>query len=221
MRLRIAHPDVNRSQLLCTAEGDDTLRLGLTFVKGIDSRLGSIMLKAREARPFAGLSDVLARSGLSREALENLTRAGAMDSLSDFSDRSTALWQVGTGYVSGVRRGQLALPMAVSDAPGTLAARDRADRMLDEYAMMGLCPDGHVMELVRHELRDVFTSDELLGTKDGDTVRVAGTGRAPAKAAGGGGVPDSGGRVWSDSPGGMAGGMGAAQGRAASYPGGY
>ena len=174
LRLRIAHPDVNRSQLLCTPEGDDTLRLGLTFVKGIDSRLGSIMLKAREARPFAGLSDVLARSGLSREALENLTRAGAMDSLSDFSDRSTALWQVGTGYVSGVRRGQLALPMAVSDAPGTLAARDRADRMLDEYAMMGLCPDGHVMELVRHELRDVFTSDELLGTKDGDTVRVAG-----------------------------------------------
>ncbi len=174
LRLRIAHPDVNRSQLLCTAEDDDTLRLGLTFVKGIDSRLGSIMLQAREARPFAGLSDVLARSGLSREALENLTRAGAMDSLSDFSDRSTALWQVGAGYVSGVRRGQLALPMAVAGAPETLAARDRTDRMLDEYAMMGLCPDGHVMELVRHELTDVFTSDDLQASSDGDTVRVAG-----------------------------------------------
>ena len=33
--LRVAHPDVNRSSLLCTAEGDDTLRLGLTFVKGV------------------------------------------------------------------------------------------------------------------------------------------------------------------------------------------
>ena len=143
-------------------------------MKGIDARLGSAMLAARKDRPFTGLSDVLARSGLSREALENLTRAGGMDGLSDFSDRSTALWQVGAGYVPGVRRGQLALPMAVADAPASLAARERIDRMLDEYAMMGLCPDGHVMELVRHELTDVFSSDELLGTADGDTVRVAG-----------------------------------------------
>lgn len=174
LRLRVAHPDINRSELLCTAEGEDTLRLGLTFVKGIDTRLGVAMLRAREARPFAGLADVLARSGLSRQALENLTRAGAMDRLDDFTDRSTALWQVGAGYVSGVRRGQLALPMAVADAPHSLMDRDRADRMLDEYAMMGLCPDGHVMELVRHELTDVFTSDDLLGARDGDTVRVAG-----------------------------------------------
>ncbi len=174
LRLRVAHPDVNRSDLLCTAEGTDTLRLGLTFVKGINARLGSAMLLARETGLFTGLSDVLARSGLSREALENLTRAGAMDGLSDFTDRSSALWQVGAGYVSGVRRGQLALPMSVAAAPRTLTARDRADRMLDEYAMMGLCPDGHVMELVRRELTDVFTSDDLLGSRDGDTVRVAG-----------------------------------------------
>ena len=174
LRLRVAHPHVNRSQLLCTAEGDDTLRLGLTFVKGIDARLGSALLRARDAAPFAGLSDVLARAGISREALENLTRAGAMDDLSDFTDRSTALWQVGAGYVPGVRRGQLALPMAVANAPDALNARDRAERMLDEYAMMGLCPDGHVMELVRHELTDVLTSDDLLGAGDGDTVRVAG-----------------------------------------------
>ena len=64
--------------------------------------------------------------------------------------------------------------MAVAGAPETLAARDRTDRMLDEYAMMGLCPDGHVMELVRHELTDVFTSDDLQASSDGDTVRVAG-----------------------------------------------
>lgn len=174
LRLCVARPDVNRSELLCTAEGANTLRLGLTFVKGIDTRLGSVLLTAREARAFSGLSDVLARSGLSREALENLTRAGGMDNLSDFIDRSTALWQVGAGYVPGVRRGQLALPMAVANAPSQLTARDRADRMLDEYAMMGLCPDGHVMELVRHELSDVFTSDDLQGSADGDTVRVAG-----------------------------------------------
>ena len=47
--------------------------------------------------------------------------------------------------------------------------------MLDEYAMLGRCPDGHVMELVRPQLgSDVLTSDGLLGCRDGDVARVAG-----------------------------------------------
>ena len=173
--LRVAHPDVNRSELLWAAEGEDTLRLGLTFVKGVDARLGETLLRAREAGPFLDLADLLARSGLPREALENLVRAGAVDSLPGFTDRRAALWQVGAGYVSGARRGQLALPVAVSDAPGGLREADRAERMLDEYAVLGLCPDGHVMELARPSLgQDALTSDGLLGSADGDVVRVAG-----------------------------------------------
>ena len=47
--------------------------------------------------------------------------------------------------------------------------------MLDEYAVLGLCPEGHVMELVRPSLgQDALTSDGLLGSADGDVVRVAG-----------------------------------------------
>ena len=173
--LRVAHPDVNRSELLCAAEGDATLRLGLTFVKGVDARLGETLLRAREAGPFLDLADLLGRSGLPREALENLVRAGAVDNLADSTERRAALWQVGAGYVSGARRGQLALPAAVSDAPGGLREADRAERMLDEYAVLGLCPDGHVMELARPSLgQDVLTSDGLMGAADGDVVRVAG-----------------------------------------------
>ena len=173
--LRVAHPDVNMSELLCTAEGDDTLRLGLTFVKGVDNRLGETLLRAREAGPFANLSDLLARSGLPREALENLAKAGAMDALPGFTDRRSVLWQVGAGYVSGVRRGQLALPLPAANPPAALAGSSRARRMLDEYTMMGLCPDGHVMELLRPQLgADVLNSDDLRGCRDGDVVRVAG-----------------------------------------------
>ncbi len=173
--LRVAHPDVNRSELLFTAEGDDTLRLGLTFVRGVDSRLGETLLRARECGSFADLSDLLARSGLPREALENLVRAGAVDALPDFTDRRSVLWQVGAGRVSGVRRGQLALPLPAADVPKVVAGQGWAERMLDEYAMLGLCPDGHVMELLRPQLGpEVLTSDTAQGCRDGDVVRVAG-----------------------------------------------
>ena len=68
--LRVAHPDVNRSELLCTPEGEETLLLGLTFVKGVDARLGETLLRAREAGEFRDLPDLLAHSGLPREALK-------------------------------------------------------------------------------------------------------------------------------------------------------
>ena len=59
--------------------------------------------------------------------------------------------------------------------PAGLREADRAERMLDEYAVLGLCPDGHVMELARPSLgQDVLTSDGLMGAADGDVVRVAG-----------------------------------------------
>jgi error-prone DNA polymerase len=46
--------------------------------------------------------------------------------------------------------------------------------MLDEYDMLGLCPDGHIMELARHELKGVHSSDTLQSCREGDVVRVAG-----------------------------------------------
>ena len=59
--------------------------------------------------------------------------------------------------------------------PETLSAQSRAERMLDEYAMLGLCPDGQIMELARPLLRpEVLNSDTVSGCRDGDIVRVAG-----------------------------------------------
>ena len=49
INLRVAHPDINGSELLCSAEGERTLRLGLTFVKGVDRRPGEVLLRARLA----------------------------------------------------------------------------------------------------------------------------------------------------------------------------
>ena len=112
---------------------------------------------------------------MSREALENLARAGALDGLPGADSRRSELWQVGVGYRADVRRGQLALPLAGAPAPGGLGVYGRAERILDDYAMPGLCPDGQVMELYRAGLGpEVLTSDTLGRCADGEVVRVAG-----------------------------------------------
>ena len=174
LNLRVLHPDVNLSAARCTDEGDDALRLGLTSVKGVDNRLAERLLFARQAGEFASLGDLVSRSGLQREALEHLVRAGATDALTSGADRRRTLWEVGLLY-RPAGNGQLALPVAFDDAVPTLDPEGRADRMLDEYEMLGLCPGGQVMELIRPHLgKEVVPADGLREFRDGDIVRVAG-----------------------------------------------
>ena len=174
LNLRILHPDVNRSSAKCTAEGADGLRLGLTSVKGVDSRLAERLLFARQVGEFTGLGDLISRSGLQREPLEHLVRAGATDTLTRGADRRRTLWEVGLNY-RPAGGGQLTLPVSFDDAVPALEPESRTERMLDEYEMLGLCPDGQVMELIRPHLgREVLPADRLRDYGDGDIVRVAG-----------------------------------------------
>ena len=173
--LSVAPPCVNRSEAICVMEGAATLRLGLTGVKGVDQRLAETLLQARRGGDFRSVGDLLARGGLPREAYENLARCGAMDALPDVAGRAAALWAVGVGYQAGVRRGQLGLPWAGAGLPAGLPEMGLERRMRDEYRLLGLCPEGHIMELYRAGLGpDVLTSDGLRGCRDGDVVRVAG-----------------------------------------------
>lgn len=83
------------------------------------------------------------------------------------------MWQVGAGYAAAVRRGQLALPTATM--PAAVSVQSRAERMPDGYALLGLCPDGQVMELARPLLGpEALNSDTVQGRRDGGVVRVAG-----------------------------------------------
>ena len=57
--LRVAHPCVNRSVAMCTAEDGDTLRLGLSLVKGVDLALSGMVVAARAGGEFRDLPDFL------------------------------------------------------------------------------------------------------------------------------------------------------------------
>ncbi|MHB1539296.1 MAG: DNA polymerase III subunit alpha, partial [Solirubrobacteraceae bacterium] len=106
--LTILPPDVNASQLECTVIDGVTLRIGLSYVRGVTRQELERLLAAREdegssapyaadhatrgatspSRPFASLQDLAARSGASPVTLQLLAWAGACDALAGGGPRA-------------------------------------------------------------------------------------------------------------------------------------
>ncbi|NIU29378.1 MAG: hypothetical protein GWN82_01160, partial [Gemmatimonadetes bacterium] len=81
--IRTLLPDVNRSDVACTAEGDD-LRIGLGFVRGWGEEIAERVVAGREAHgPYRSLPDFLRRTpaALKRPAVENLIWVGGFEEL--------------------------------------------------------------------------------------------------------------------------------------------
>ncbi len=93
--IRTLLPDMNRSQVKCTAEGDD-LRVGLGFVRGWGVEIAQRVVDERErGGPYRSLSDFLRRTpaALKRPAIENLIWVGGFG---DFGlTRRELLWEAG------------------------------------------------------------------------------------------------------------------------------
>ena len=77
----VLNPDINASNEKAIIE-DESLLLGLSQVRGVGEAGAQSIVQAREqSGPFSSLADAMERSGLQREAIENLVAAGAFDSL--------------------------------------------------------------------------------------------------------------------------------------------
>jgi error-prone DNA polymerase len=168
----VLRPDVNHSQAACTLEYDGTsqaVRLGLRYVHGLGEAWQTRIVARRADRSFPHLRDFCRRTGLPKAVVENLIRAGALESLGQA--RRDMLWELG-GLV--YQEEDLAIEVPVEMVP--LPALDRAERLAWEYELLGLAPGDHVMGLYREEMeaRAIFRSSELKDREDGQIVRVAG-----------------------------------------------
>ena len=187
--VRLAGPDANRSRVLCHVErieGELTVRIGLGYVKGARAEEMESLLAARErSGDYAGIADLASRSGASRDGLERLAWAGALDDLVGEesawvpvggSGRREALWEAG-GAGTGVRHGsdvQMALPLEPPRAP-ELKPLDEWQRAIADYRSIGMTLDEHPMGLMREDLEPtILRSADLERTENGDTVEVAG-----------------------------------------------
>ena len=90
--LRILPPDVHLSGEGFTVEEDGTaLRVGLSYCKGLSERAISSIVAGRRKRPFVSVADLYQRTTVEKNALENLTKGGFLDSLAGGSERSRLL----------------------------------------------------------------------------------------------------------------------------------
>ncbi len=171
------------------------VRIGLGYVKGVKEEEMGALVEERELRgAYGGIAELASRSGASRDGLERLAWAGAMDSIAMEAGqgadapgttgagaglgptrRREAFWRLGTLAGSSEVRGgtQLALPLDPSRAP-ELPGLGRWEMIVADYGSTGMTLGDHPLELLRPELPGVALSSDLERIGDGLEVEVAG-----------------------------------------------
>jgi error-prone DNA polymerase len=197
--IAVLNPDINHSREKCIIR-NESLLLGLCYVRGMGDAVTSQAIAARDkGGPFKSLADAMERTGLQREAIENLVTAGAFDALTAASEaaaaakpgelsktksgepsktnkktgRRQALWEVGLRYRAFNTQPPLRLP--VEQDMAELPEQSQWETMGEEYRILGLYPEGHLMALARPHLRPgILSSRDIEARADGDIVTVAG-----------------------------------------------
>jgi error-prone DNA polymerase len=177
-------PDVNRSVVTCSAEGDD-LRIGLGFVRGWGTDIAEAVVEQRERNgPFRSLVDFLRRTpaALKRPAVENLIWVGGFESLG--LTRRELLWQTGLCLGpetdterTGGRDDHAQTELELDDPYASLAFPDLGptDRMVAEYRMLRFSTALHPLSLLQDQLPPgTVSSDGLAALRQHATVHVAG-----------------------------------------------
>ena len=135
--IAVLNPDINASMEKCIIK-DESLLLGFLYVRGVGETGAEAIVQARERNgPFASLADVMQRTGLQREAVENLVKAGVLDSLQTAAEGPSHRPE-SSGSVRAIResplqdtpvepvRGEPVEPLAASVSASV--SRDKPDR---------------------------------------------------------------------------------------------
>ena len=178
--IEVRPPDVNCSRAECTVEEGGAIRVGLGYIKGVQSQDVENLLRARGAEgDFRGLEDFAARGGVSRPTLDLLAWSGACDRLAgdDAYARRRALWQLGvaTPALALAAGTQLALDLPLPEAP-QLSALSDWERMIADYSATGISIEHHPLGLLRGTLTDrgAVSTAQLAETAHGQEIEVGG-----------------------------------------------
>jgi error-prone DNA polymerase len=105
---------VNASEVWSFVDDEGAVRLGYHVVRGIGEAQRGRLEKEIERGPFVNVEEFAARTGLGKDALENLGIAGAFEPW--FPTRRDAMWAL-RALDERVARGELGAAMEVEDEP--------------------------------------------------------------------------------------------------------
>ena len=145
------------------------LRLGLGMIKGLKLNAAERIVAARGEGAFASTEELARRAQLDRNDLSALAAADALASLA--GHRREALWE--TLAVDEATR----LPMrAVPVAPPPLARPTEGEEIVGDYASLALTLRRHPLALLRERLtrQRIRSSQDLLASRNGQSIRIAG-----------------------------------------------
>lgn len=195
MGITVLPPDVNSSDALFTAVGDD-IRFGLTAVRNVGANVVTEIVKARQEKgEFTSFTDFLDKVPAvvcNKRTIESLIKSGAFDSLGHARRALLLVHEQAVDSVIGVKRkeaeGQFDLFAdlgGVDDGPSfavqvpDVPDWDKKQRLAFEREMLGLYVSDHPLSGLEHVLSaaaDVpiatLVADE--DRPDGSTVLVAG-----------------------------------------------
>jgi len=186
--------EATRGPAEAEVRGGLVVRIGLGYVKGVrEAEMKSLVAERERDGHYQGIADLASRSGASRDGLERLAWAGALDELvgdvpqlrgpygylscgTSAGGRREALWEAGVAG-TGVRHEegtQMALPL---ETPGTprLEPLGGWGEAIADYRSVGMTLGEHPMALMRPDLGpELSRSSDLEWIDDGKIVEVAG-----------------------------------------------
>jgi len=189
MGIRVLPPDVNTSEWSFTPDGD-AIRFGLGAIKNLGhNSVEAILAARREVGRFRSLYHFCERvdlSALNRRVLENLIKAGAMDSLG--GRRAQLLAALDSAMEAGQRawrdrlNGQAALfagwqDQQVEEKPlPPVPEWEPAQKLAFEKEVLGFYVTGHPLEQYAEKIRELatHTSETLEGVERGTPVAICG-----------------------------------------------
>lgn len=168
----VLRPDLLRSSALADLEWADGawgVRLGLDEVKGIGQEVAERIVAVREEAPYADITDLSRRAGLTAGQLEALATAGAFDCFG--LDRRQALWMAGHAESDGQLEGSTPAP-----APPTLPGMSPMEVTLADLWATRISTDLHPIEHYRETLTaaGMLSVTEAMRADAGRRVHVAG-----------------------------------------------
>ncbi len=174
MDFRILPPDINKSDVGFTIEGEREIRFGIGRIKGVGDEAAREIIRARSSSSFRGLQDFVARVDgrkVNKKVIEALIKAGAFDFTE--SPRDVLMEKVASGGKSLASLSQNSL--FGGDGKEKRKKFDINDVLRMEKEVIGFYISGHPIEKYEKLLKGKVKSiEDLENYSNGQEVTLAG-----------------------------------------------